>query len=183
MGQRYNRVGRETLQIADTAPMELLRQIVEWQEDETDDQRDLDWPASEDEDAFRRSVKSLLDEQTIEFLRPIEDRCVRINQLASANGIKSLSHVAKERLSHEQYQEFDAQPNELCRCIWMFLGRQQDFRDAEAFHAVRQYRDHGRMYDAFEADAGAATITSVQQMDPGDSRRAPDDKTGPAVES
>lgn len=167
MGQRYERIGRETLEIADTAPMELLRQIVEWQEDETDDQRDLAWPASEDEDAFRRSVKSLLDKQTIEFLRPIEDRCVRINQLASADGIKSLSHVAKERLSHEQYQEFDAQPNELCRCIWMFLGRQQDFRDAEAFHAVRQYRDHGRMYDAFEVDAGAATITSVQRMDLG----------------
>lgn len=167
MGQRYERIGRETLDIADTAPIELLRQIVEWQEDETVDQRVMTWPASEHEDAFRRSVKSLLDEQTIEFLRPIEDRCVRINQLASADGIKSLSHVAKERLSHEQYQVFDAQPNELCRCIWMFLGRQQDFRDAEAFHAVRQYRDHGKMYDAFEVDAGAATITSVQRMDLG----------------
>lgn len=167
MGQRYNRIGRDTLEIADTAPMELLRQIVEWQEDETDDQCDFAWPASEDEDAFRRSVKSLLDEQTIEFLQPIEDRCVRINHLASADGKKSLTHVAKERLSHEQYGTFEAQPNELCRSIWMFLGRQQDFRDAEAFHAVRQYRDHGKMYDAFEVDAGAVTIASVQRMDLG----------------
>jgi hypothetical protein len=165
LGQRYERIGRETLEIADTAPMALLRQIVEWQEDETDNQRDLTWPVSEDEDSFRRSVKSLFDEQTIEFLRPIEDRCVRINLLATSDGAKSLTHVAKERLTHEQYREFGAQGNELCRSIWMFLGRQQDFRDAEAFHAVRQYRGHGKMYDAFEADAGAASIAEVQRMD------------------
>lgn len=165
MGQRYERIGRETLEIADIAPVELLRQIIDWQEDELEDRSSFRWPDSSEEDAFRRSVKSLLDQQTTEFLRPIEDRCVRINHLSTADGAKSLTHVAKERLTHEQYMEFDAQPGELGRSIWMFLGRQQDFRDAEAFHSVRQYRGHGKLYDAFEADAGAASIAEVQRMD------------------
>lgn len=161
MGQRFARIGRDTLEMVDTAPLGLLREIIEWSEDESVPSEVFTWPKSADEDSFRASLKTSLDAQTLEFLRPIEDRCVRIRHLATVDGGKSVVHVAKERLHHEEYLQFEAQLDDLCRSIWMFLHHQADFRDAEAFHSVRQYRDHGKMYDAFEVDAEGAGIDSV----------------------
>ena len=161
MTRQYRNIGRETLEMSDIAPLGLLRQILELQEDDNERQNAFDWPTLESEDDDRKAIKSLLEGGTVEILRPIEDRCVRIRHLGSSNGTKSLTQVAKERLSNEEYEEFAAQPDDLCRSIWMFMRHQADFRDAEAFHSVRQYRDHGKMYDAFEIDVGDASIEQV----------------------
>ncbi|WP_434619926.1 hypothetical protein [Tabrizicola sp. M-4] len=165
MRKAYKHIGRETLDLADIAPLDLFRSILTYRDDDDETPLDWDWPYSDDDDALRQLMKTHLDAQPMEVLRPIEDHCVRIKHLASKEGIKSLEHVAKERLDHETYETLRAQPDELCRSIWMFLNHQRDFRDAEAFHAVRQYRDHGKMYDAFEIDAGDACISDAEEMD------------------
>lgn len=165
MSQRYTRIGRETLDLVETAPIALLRKIIELQEDDADARDGFSWPEADDDDFLRHSLKSLLDTHPPEFLRPVEDRCVRIKTLASSEGIKSLRHVAKERLFNEEHAVFEAQGDELSQSLWMFLHHQADFCDAEAFHAVRRYRDHGKMYDAFEVDAGGASVADVLQAD------------------
>ncbi|MEH0072888.1 hypothetical protein V6L77_25995 [Pannonibacter sp. Pt2-lr] len=71
------------------------------------------------------------------------------------------------------------QPDQLCKSIWAFLNVRQTFEDAESFHFARKFRDHGKLYDAFEVElekavnlnsgpideaALAAKITSVLQL-------------------
>lgn len=164
MHRKYNRVGRETLEFAETTPLPLLQAIVEF----SDDQQGvavIDWPRDHDDDALRLQVLDLLNACTVEQLHPIEDRCRRIRTLATGKGPASLDHVAAQRLSHEELLALAGQPDELCRSIWVFLRHPQAFEDAEAFHGARQYRDLGKMYDAFEIDPGTRSVDMADKID------------------
>jgi hypothetical protein len=66
--------------------------------------------------------------------------------------VTSLTSIIKQQLDDTQSQEFDRQPDQLCRSIWIYLNVRETFEDAESFHFARQFRDHGKLYDAFEVE-------------------------------
>lgn len=64
----------------------------------------------------------------------------------------SLTTIVDQQLDDAQSQEFDRQPDQLCRSIWTYLNARETFEDAESFHFARQFREHGKLYDAFEVE-------------------------------
>lgn len=165
MSRKFRNLGRETLEVMETAPPAVVRKILEYRRTETEPEIVLDWPEVEGEDEWRAVLLGHLNSSQADGLRPLEDRCRRIRSLALGKGPTSLEHVVTERRSHEELEEFQAQPDELCRSAWTFLRHPKDFEDAEAFHAARQYRDFGKMYDSFEVNLETAERIDAGKID------------------
>ena len=165
MSRKYQNIGRETLEIVEITPLPLLQEIIDFREAESEPSLGIELPIVEDDDDVRIAALEQLNEGAAEALRPLEDRCRRIRRLSIGKGPTSLEHVAKQRLSHEEYETFVNEPNELCRSIWVYLRYPEEFEDAEAFYAARQYRDHGKMYDSFEADVEGTIADAAGAID------------------
>lgn len=86
--------------------------------------------------------------------------------MADGKGPSSLQTIGDQQFDELQHQEFIGQPDRLCRSIWTFLEARQTFEDAESFHFARKFRDHGKLYDAFEVEldeAGSLDATSINE--------------------
>ncbi|MGZ8869222.1 MAG: hypothetical protein ACXW2P_12840 [Thermoanaerobaculia bacterium] len=103
-------------------------------------------------EAFRQELIQTLSQFDQDELRPAEQRSRRIRALADGKGVTSLTTIVEQQLDDEQSREFDRQPDQLCRSIWTYLNARETFEDAESFHFARQFRDHGKLYDAFEVE-------------------------------
>ncbi len=153
MSRKYRNLGPETLEMVETAPIPLLKKIISYRDTESAPEIVVEWPLLEADDEWRFALLDLWNSARADDLRPLEDRCQRICGMARGKGPTSLDHVVAKRRSHEEREEYQAQPDPLCRSAWIFLQYPADFEDAEAFYAARQYRDFGKMYDAFEINA------------------------------
>lgn len=165
MSRKFRNLGPETFDFVETAPIPLLREILEYRGSDSEPEIAIDWPTTDNKDDWRAELLGRLDAFAADDLRPVEDRCRRIRFLAVGKGPTSLEHVAVDRRSHEEMEELYDQPDALCRSTWLFLRHPEDFEDAEAFHAARQYRDFGKMYDSFEATAGTAERIDAGKID------------------
>ncbi|WP_353429163.1 hypothetical protein [Paracoccus denitrificans] len=165
MSRKFRNLGQETFDFVETAPIPLLREILEYRSSDSEPEIAIDWPTTDNEEEWRAALLTRLDGYPADDLRPVEDRCRRIRSLAVGKGPTSLEHVALDRRSHEEIEELHTQPDALCRSAWLFLRHPEDFEDAEAFHAARQYRDFGKMYDSFEAIAGTADRIDAEKID------------------
>lgn len=103
-------------------------------------------------EAFRQELIQTLSQFDQDELRPAEQRSRRIRALADGKGVTSLTTIVEQQLDDEQSREFERQPDQLCRSIWTYLNARETFEDAESFHFARQFRDHGKLYDAFEVE-------------------------------
>ena len=160
--------GLDTLAVIETTPNILIRKLVAHSDSPTEPSLEAFLPGADAEaegDAFRLELIAVLDEQNSESLLPLETRCRRIRRLAEGKGPVSLDTLVGQRLSHEENLTYNEQPDPICRSIWTFLNFEAVFEDAEAFHAARQYRDFGRMYDAFEVDVDVATALDAASID------------------
>ena len=113
MHRKYNRLGRETLEVAETIFLPLFQQILKLVDDGSTELV-VEWPSDLLEDNVRIQVLDLLDQYSVEQLQPIEDRCRRIRQLAADKGPSSLSHVTAQRLAHDEIEEMGNQLDALC---------------------------------------------------------------------
>ena len=165
MSRKYRNIGPETLELVETAPLPVLRDVLEFREDEAARALDYSWPEADGEEAWRGELLDHLNAGGADALRPIEDRCRRIRQFMIGKGPTSLGHVARERCNHEDFEQFEAQPDTLCRSAWFFLRDPQGFEDAEAFHAARQYRDFRKMYDSFEVNVETRRRLDADDID------------------
>lgn len=158
-------LGPEALGLIEDARIDLLLAALAVRDDESEPDFDLpeDLPDLEDEDAvhvFRERLIELLCDFDPDELRPNESRSRRMRALASGKGVTSLATIVAQKLDHERAETFEDQPDPLCKSIWAFLNARETFEDAESFHSARQYRDHRRLYDAFEVDL-ETTVTLV----------------------
>lgn len=103
-------------------------------------------------EAFRQRLIQRLSDFDHDELRPAEQRSGRMRALANGKGVTSLATIVAQQLDDEKSQEFDRQPDQICRSIWTYLYARDTFEDAESFHFARQFRDHGKLYDAFEVE-------------------------------
>ncbi len=157
MARKASPIGPHVLALIEDARVDLARAALAVREgdnepdfklsDEVPDQTD-----AEAVDAFREGLLRTLSEFDQDELRPAEQRARRIRSLADGKGVTSLSTIVEQRLDDDQSEEFERQPDRLCRSIWVYLNAREPFEDAESFHFARQFRDHGKLYDAFEVE-------------------------------
>lgn len=150
-------IGPNTLRLIEDARVDLLRAVLAAQEGQNEPKFELpsDVPDPNDDDAvhaYRQKIIAVLSEFDHDELRPAEQRSRRIRALADGKGETSLTTIVEQQLDDKKSQEFDRQPDQLCRSIWTYLNSRETFEDAESFHFARQFRDHGKLYDAFEVE-------------------------------
>jgi hypothetical protein len=167
MARTPRNIGPETLALIEAAPVSFIRELVLRRETDSEPALDAHLPAGEssDSDGFRMALIAALDAEHPENLLPMEDRCRRIRRLADGKGPASLDILVVQQLSHDENMAYGDQLDELCRSAWSFLNHRLTFEDAEAFHAARQYRDYGQMYDAFEVDVEDASAIDAVAVD------------------
>ena len=170
MPRKSSPVGPNTLAVVEGARIDLARAALAIREG--DNEPDFQLPevphapeSSEDSDALRTKITELLSDFAPDELQPAEHRCRRIRSLAEGKGITSLTTIIEKQFNEAQLEEFERQPDHLCRSIWAFLNERRTFEDAESFHFARQFRDYGKMYDAFEVELGKAAVLDAASID------------------
>ncbi len=157
MARKASAIGPNVLALIEDAPVDLARSIlaVRDSDNEPDFALPIDVPVQEGDDAveaFRQKLIGLLSGFAPDELRPTEQRARRIRTLSDGKGISSLQTIVEQQFDDEESEAFDQQPDALCRSIWTYLHATETFEDAESFHFARQFRDHGKLYDAFEVE-------------------------------
>lgn len=97
-------------------------------------------------------LKEFLSEQDQEVVAELDRICASVLELAQGKGATSLETVAGEKLYNVEYERFINAPDALCRSIHAHCEFPAVFRDAESFYAARRYREHRKLYAAFEID-------------------------------
>ncbi len=156
-------IGPHVLALIEDARIDLARAALSVREGENEPNFNLsdalpDQTDDEAVDAFKKALIESLCQFDADELRPAEQRCRRIRALADGKGLTSLTTIVEQKFDDGQAQEFEDQPDPLCRSIWAFLNARQIFEDAESFHFARQFRDYGKMYDAFEVELEKAAV-------------------------
>jgi len=155
MARKASPIGPHVLALIEDARVDLARAALAVREGDNEPEFKLpeDVPDLADEEAveaFRQALVETLSDFDRDDLRPAEQRSRRIRALAEKKGVTSLTTIVDQQLDETRSQEFHRQPDELCRSIWAYLHERETFEDAESFHFARQFREHGKLYDAFE---------------------------------
>ena len=157
MARKASPIGPHVLALIEDARVDLARAALAVREGDNEPEFKLpeDVPDLADEEAveaFRQALVETLSDFDRDDLGPAEHRSRRIRALAEKKGVTSLTTIVEQQLDETRSQEFHRQPDELCRSIWAYLHERETFEDAESFHFARQFRDHGKLYDAFEVE-------------------------------
>jgi hypothetical protein len=150
-------IGPNILALIEDARIDLARAVLAIREGENEPDFKLsenvpDQADDEAVEAFRQELIQTLSQFDPDELRPAEQRSRRIRALADGKGVTSLTTIIDQQLNDEQSRELERQPDQLCRSIWTYLNARETFEDAESFHFARQFRDHGKLYDAFAVE-------------------------------
>ncbi len=152
--------------LIEDAPVDLVLGVLEARENDSEPDFGLATILDEETDGDpQQSILDALCKFDQDDLRPVEQRCRRVRQLADGKGVASLDTITEQRLSDEEQDEYANQRDQLCRSIWTYINVRRVFDDAESFHFARKFRDHGKMYDAFEVDLDKATSFDAASVD------------------
>lgn len=148
--------------ILERAPAQLAKQLFEGVG--SGDQSVVDLSAcGPNPDAQR--LRKCLDEQDADALKQLEDVCRQICDLANGKGPTSLETVVGRRLVNIDIETFEEQVDALCKSIWVYLSHPSVFQDAQSFYLARRYREHGKLYSAFETGAKAKVAIGADDVD------------------
>lgn len=153
MAPRKSRFGRNLSQVIEAASAHYLRLFLA--SCKTPEDSLLNPPEildAETDAAAKELLTQYLQHNDQELLVELDRLCASVLELSEGKGITSLTTVAAEKLLNTDYDRFDDAPDSLCRSLWVHSEFPAVFRDAESFHAVRRYRDHRKLYAAFEID-------------------------------
>jgi hypothetical protein len=164
VAQRNPQIGPLIFSLIEDSPVELVREFLLLREGESEPEITLP-PIESGSDDFRQELFDTLGKFDQEDLRPLEQKCRRIRLLAEGKGVSSLDTIVEQRLDDDQCTQYSNQPDPLCRSIWAFLNSRRVFEDAESFHYARQFRDHGKLYDAFEVELEKAVSIDAASID------------------
>ncbi|EAQ47247.1 hypothetical protein MED193_18679 [Roseobacter sp. MED193] len=164
MASKNSKTGPLLHSLVEDAPSNLVRELVSLPRGENEIEIVLPLEETGDEE-FRQKLLETLSEFDHDDLRPLEHRCRRIHLLAEGKGVSSLETIVDQRLDDEQHGQYSSQQDPICRSVWIFLNHRQAFQDAESFHYARQFRDHGKLYDAFEVELENAVSIDAAAID------------------
>ncbi|MFI0846582.1 hypothetical protein [Mesorhizobium sp. IMUNJ 23232] len=170
MARRAISIGPHVLTLIEDARIDHARAALAVREGENEPDFNLphDVPDHTDGEAveiFRHELVQMLSKFDQDELRPAEQRAGRIRALAEGKAVTSLTTIAETQFGDLQLQEFEEQPDPLCKSIWTYLNARETFEDAESFHFARQFRDHGKLYDAFEVDLEIDVTLDAEAID------------------
>ena len=163
-------LGPNVLALIEEARIDLARAVLAFREGQNEPEFQLPNPIpdisnEEAVHAFREEIIQTLSGFSPDELGPSERRAGRIRALADGKGVTSLEMVARQQLSEAERVEYEGQPDRLCRSIWAFLTAREAFENAECFHFARRFRDHGKLYDAFEIDTENSVALVAASID------------------
>lgn len=163
-------LGLSTISLIEDARIDLARAALAIREGDNEPDFRLSEDVPDDSDyeavhAFQQTLIETLAQFDHDELQPVEQRCRRIRALADGKGVTSLTTIVDQQLDDAKSKEFWRQPDALCRSIWTFLNVRETFEDAESFHFARQFREHGRLYDAFEVDLENTVALDAASID------------------
>lgn len=153
MARRISGLGRNLSQVLEHAPVQFLWEFLASCKTPTGDL--LNPPEQKTiaaTDAPEKILKEFLDRQDRDILGELDRLSGSVLELSEGKGVTSLETVAARKLMHDDHERFLEAPDPLCRSIWIHSQFSEVFRDAESFHAARRYRDHRKLYAAFEVD-------------------------------
>lgn len=153
MPRSKSKFGRNLKQLFDDAPTEYVRQLLsscEAAEGTLLEPPPADMTTGEADQ--KEVLRHFLERQDGDLLSQLDGLSAGIIELSENKGVTSLETVAGQRLSNDDYEEYSDAPDALCRSIWMHSRFPAGFRDAESFYAVRRYRDHRKLYAAYEVN-------------------------------
>ncbi|WP_324754066.1 hypothetical protein [Roseovarius sp. Pro17] len=155
MAPRKSRFGRNLSQLIEAASAHYLRLFLASCKTPDDDllqPPEISGTAAESDAATKDLLKLYLDQRDQEVLGELDRLCASVLELSEGKGITSLNTVAAQKLLNTDHDQFVDAPDPLCRSILVHSEFPDVFRDAESFHAARRYRDHRKLYAAFEID-------------------------------
>nr|WP_309501740.1 hypothetical protein [uncultured Roseovarius sp.] len=153
MVSRKSRFGRNLSQVIEAASAHYLQLfLASCKAPDEDLLQPPDISGAETDAAAKDLLKLYLHDCDQEVLGELDRLCASVLELSEGKGTTSLDTVAAEKLLNTDHDRFDDAPDPLCRSIWVHSEFPDVFRDAESFHAVRRYRDHRKLYAAFEID-------------------------------
>lgn len=145
--------GRNLLQIFENARVEFLREfLASCKTPGGDLLRPPDQEPMVATDGTKGNLRAFLHSQDRDVLSELDRLSGSVLELSEGKGITSLETVAANKLLNVDHERFVDAPDPLCRSIWVHSRFPEVFRDAESFYAARRYRDHRRLYAAFEVE-------------------------------
>lgn len=170
MARKVRPVGPNTLALIEDARIDLACEVLVAREGEYEP--DFSFchaaPNPADDQAvsdFRDMLVETLSDFDADELRPVEQRCRRIRALADGKGTTSLTTIVDRQSTDDEAEEFENQPDPLCRSIWSYLNTRHTFEDAESFHFARKFREFGKLYDAFEVELDKSVDVDAASID------------------
>lgn len=162
MPRSARKLGPSLWTLLEDAPVDLIRKLIAIRESENEqDFPDIEDDPAASDDEVRAAIAEVLEDYDRDDLKPLETRCRRILQLAEGKGTASLDGITRQELTDAQSEEYDQQPDALCRSIWTFLHHRSVFDNAESFYFARQFRDYDKLYDAFEVELDKAVVINA----------------------
>lgn len=165
MARKHLPIGPNTHSLVEDAPSDLLIAVLMLRDSNEPDFALPEIAPDQEEKIWRQSIVAALAALDQDNLQPLEIRCRRIKTLGDGKGVASLNTIASDQLDESSYATFESQPDYLCRSIWTYVQFKNVFEDAESFHFTRQYRDHGKLYDAFEVELEHALTIDASSID------------------
>ena len=113
----------------------------------------------------------------------LDGHAQRIAPLAENRGPEILKLIRRRIFDARLLAEFDAQLDDLGRCIWLYLRDRDRFEDADALYHADHVRGAGRLYDAYEIVDDAGTFDWTPELKLALETRISEklDLTGPCV--
>lgn len=118
----------------------------------------VDPPAGGDGEALRDHLIAHLADADRETCMPLEHAAQRIVTLSQKRGPEALAQVVDQQLPDELRDEYDRQPDEMCRAAWLYMAAPDVFEDAESFLHATHHRNGGKLFEAFEINLSGAPV-------------------------
>ncbi|TDX26256.1 hypothetical protein [Rhodovulum visakhapatnamense] len=126
------------------------------------------------DDQGKAALSSYLRSEDKEIIGLLEGIAGALLDMGQDKGATSLETVAGQRLQNVDYDQYESQPDLLCKSIWMRTVFPMHFHDAQSFYAARRYRERRTYYTCCEVDFDHASVADTDGI--------PDEKLCDAVQ-
>lgn len=113
------------------------------------------------EDQCKAALSAYLLSEDKEIIGLLEGIASALLDMGQDKGATSLDTVAGQRLQNVDHDQYEAQPDPLCRSIWMRTVFPMHFHDAQSFYAARRYRERRTYYTCCEVDFDHASVADA----------------------
>lgn len=151
MARQLRSIGRSLMFVLENATTEHLRLYLAQPEDNfAAVSASLSELNNSGEVRLRDILIAALSKLSVEDLQPIETESQRVFLLAEGKGPDSCPPVLRRHLVDKDFSDWETQPDDLCRAIWLHVNHRKAFDDCVAFRNAREWRRAEHSFSALE---------------------------------